>query len=231
MFLLSVCLCALATNTSQTGAKKVSAGSDKTDGKVVVNQNCHFRAAAIADITAELKKQFETLKKELTLQLETINKKDNKDPWIKLNTAGPVCFGARDNRFGKVLVPSGGKLVSVKLAHLYGYVTCDKNNALFWSYWGCSPYHALKEKVDVVITTSAGRVLLPSSQFITSSTKWSRITGYNSFSPELVLSAFSNPSSVTKGQELRLWYGEDFVNSSEGDNAGMTCCDIYARII
>ena len=79
MFLLSVCLCALAANTSQTGAKNVSAGSDKTDGKVVVNQNCQISGtAAIADITAELKKQFETLKKELTQQLEKINKKANK---------------------------------------------------------------------------------------------------------------------------------------------------------
>ena len=144
-----------------------------------------------------------------------------------------MCFGARDNQFGKFLVPSSGRLASVKLVHLYGYVTCQKSVASYWSYWGCSIYHgSVKAHVNVAITTSANRILLPSSQFITvSSTKWSRIPGYNSFSPALVLSAFSNPPSVTQGQELRLWYGEDLVNSSEGDNAGKSCCDVFARFV
>ena len=48
-------------------------------------------------------------------------------PWIKMKTS-PVYFGARDNTFGSFVVPSSGKLVSVKLVHVYGYVTCDKRN-------------------------------------------------------------------------------------------------------
>ncbi|CAH3042873.1 unnamed protein product, partial [Porites lobata] len=133
------------------------------------------------------------------------------DGWIKLNT-NLVCFGARDNRFGKFLVPSSGKLASVKLVHVYG--------SIYQSYWGCGPQSSLKTKVDAVITTLGGSVLLPSSHFITGANKWSLIPGYNSLSPELVLSAFSNPPSVTRGQELRLWYGEDLANSSESDNGG-----------
>ena len=142
-----------------------------------------------------------------------------------------MCFGARDNRFGKFLVPSSGKLASVKLVHVYGYVACA-GRATYRSYWGCHQYPGLKNHVDVVITTSGGGVLLPSSQFITDKkAKWSLIPGYNSLSPELVLSAFSNPPSVTRGQELRLWYGEDLANSSESDNGGTSCCDVYARLI
>lgn len=56
---------------------------------------------------------------------------------------------------------------------------------------------------------------------------WSRVPGYTSVSPELVLSFF-NPYSVQSGQELRLWYGEDVMNVSEGDNGGTACVDIYA---
>ena len=146
-----------------------------------------------------------------------------------------MCFGARDDQFGKFLVSTGGKLASVKLVHLYGYVNCQTNMDNYWSYWGCSTYHGgVKDHVNVAITTSANQILLPSSKFMTDSYKsqlWSRIPGYNSFSPELVMSAFSNPPSVTKGQELRLWYGEDLVNSTENDNAGKACCDVYARFI
>ena len=142
-----------------------------------------------------------------------------------------MCFGARDNRFGKFLVPSSGKLASVKLVHVYGYVACARG-AIYQSYWGCGQHSSLKNHVDAVITTSGGSVLLPSSQFITDKThKWSLIPGYNSLSPELVLSAFSSPPSVTRGQELRLWYGEDLANSSESSNGGTSCCDVYARLI
>lgn len=85
--------------------------------------------------------------------------------------------------------------------------------------------------VDVTITTSGNRILLPPSQFITmSSTKWSKIPGYNSLSPELVLSVFSSPPAVASGQELRLWYGEDLVNKIESDNGGISCCEVYARL-
>ena len=143
-----------------------------------------------------------------------------------------MCFGARDNRFGKFFVPFSGKLASVKLVHVYGYVTCDNRKTSYWSYWGCGQHSSLKNQVDAVITTSGGSVLLLSSQFITDKTnKWSLIPGYNSLSPELVLSAFSNPPSVTSGQELRLWYGEDLANTYESDNGGTSCCDVYARLI
>ena len=153
------------------------------------------------------------------------------DPWIKMNTA-PVCFGARNNQFGKFLVRSSGQVASLKLVHVYGFVSCLKGVVTHWSYWGCGHYSSAKNQVDIVVTNSAGRVLLPSSQFITGkSAMWSLIPGYNSLSPELVLSAFSNPPSVTRGQELRLWYGEDLMNTWEADNGGRACCDIYARFL
>ena len=85
--------------------------------------------------------------------------------------------------------------------------------------------------MDVVITTSTNSVFLPPSQFISSSTKWSKIPGYNSLSPELVLSVFPSPLTATSGQVLRLWYGEDLVDSSEGDNGGTCCCDVFAGLM
>ena len=89
----------------------------------------------------------------------------------------------------------------------------------------------MSDQVDVVITTSTNSVLLPPSQFILTGTKWSKIPGYKSLSPELVLSVFSSPLTVTSGQVLRLWYGEDLVNSSESDNGGTYCCDVFSRFL
>lgn len=61
---------------------------------------------------------------------------------------------------------------------------------------------------------------------------WSSIPGYDSLSPELVLLALSNPPFVTRGQELRVWYGEDLNKKAKvDDNEGKSCCDIYARFM
>ena len=154
------------------------------------------------------------------------------DPWIKLNTV-PVCFGAKDQQFGTFSVPSSGRLLAIKLVHLYVYVTCLATKVEYWSQWGCGTYNSFKDQVDVVITTATNGVLLPASQFITYGTlKWSKIPGYNSLSPELVLSVFSSPLSVTTGQVLRLWYGEDLANNGgQRDNGGTSCCDVFARFM
>ena len=144
-----------------------------------------------------------------------------------------MCFGAKDGQFGKFSVPSAGSLLAIKLVHLYGYFTCSKNKVYHWSYWGCGAHSSLRDHVDVVITTSTNGVLLPPSQFITDGTlKWSKIPGYNSLSPELVLSVFSSPLTVTSGQVLRLWYGEDLANNGgQGDNGGTSCCNVFARFM
>ena len=58
--------------------------------------------------------------------------------------------------------------------------------------------------------------------------RWA-IPGYNSLSPELVLSVFLNPISLSSNQVLRLWYGEDLANHKEqGDNGERVCADVYS---
>ena len=144
----------------------------------------------------------------------------------------PVCFGARGDHFGRFYAPSSGKLAAIKLVHLYGYVSCATSlGRSSFSYWGCGylkhPHSWVNELVNVVIATSANHILFPPSQFVITNEKWSKIPGYTSLSPALVLSAYAHPHSVSSGQELRLWFGEDFVNRFEGDNGGRACCDVY----
>ena len=146
--------------------------------------------------------------------------------WRKVNFS-PVCFGARNQQFGRFYIRSSGKLASVQLVHLHGYVTCDTRHISYWSYWGCGSYNS-GDKVNLVITTAANHVLLPPSQLMVHhGAKWSKIPGYTSLSPELVLSFF-HPYWVFSGQQLRVWYGEDLMNAGEGDNGGRACFDIYA---
>ena len=115
--------------------------------------------------------------------------------------------------------------------HLYGYVSCDTRYSIHWSYWGCAYHGGIKQRVSVAITTSGNHILLPASQLAPDPALWTTILGYDSQSPELVLSFFSHPRSMTSGEELRLWYGEDFSGITEGDNGGRVCCDVYGLFI
>ena len=44
-------------------------------------------------------------------------------------------------------------------------------------------------------------------------------------SSELV---FRNAVTLSQGQELQIWYGQDFADCGESDNSGATCVDVYA---
>ena len=141
-----------------------------------------------------------------------------------------MCFSAKNRTCGKFHAPKSGSLAAMKLVHVYGYVTCHTPAAHSWSYWGCDVSDK-KDQIDVIITNSSD-VLLPPSQLMTSSAeKWSKFSGYDDSSKELVLSVFSDPLSVTSGQELCLWYGEAFSQGSTSDNDGEVCCDVYARYV
>ena len=90
----------------------------------------------------------------------------------------------------------------------------------------------MQAQVSVTITTTANRILLPPKQFLTiPSLEWYKIPGYNSVSPELILSVLSTPNWISSDQELLLWYGEDLVNFSEDDNGGTVCVNVYALFV
>ena len=108
-------------------------------------------------------------------------------------------------------------------------MSCYTSVTSYWSYWGCNDNPVTGPRVNVVITNLSNHILLPPNQFIDDVTShWYKNPGYNSLSPELVLSVFLNPISVPSNQVLRLWYGEDLTNQSEGDNGGRVCTDVYS---
>ena len=72
LFLVSACMYAVAANTLRT---------NKTHREVVVNQLCqHSGANTLKEITTQLKKEFETLKKELNklINQKKMNKTENR---------------------------------------------------------------------------------------------------------------------------------------------------------
>ncbi|XP_015760567.1 PREDICTED: uncharacterized protein LOC107339769 isoform X2 [Acropora digitifera] len=148
---------------------------------------------------------------------------DSETPWRKLNSA-PVCFGARDNQFGRFRVEVGGSIHAVKLVHVSGAVNCCfLRNAS--SKWGCDLPN-VRQEISVLLTDTSDTILLPMSQHFSYT-----IPGYDAQSSEIVLSGFPNPLHLSPDKELRLWYGEDLHGRSEQDNSGTSCTDVFAKYL
>ena len=136
-----------------------------------------------------------------------------------------MCFGAKDDQFGRFEIETGGSINAVKLVHVSGRVTCNINDDA-WSRFGCWKAH---HGLYIVITNSTDDILLPESQESVDS--WYTLPGYYPDSKEIAFTENSTPLLLFSGQELRIWFVEDLANAGEGDNAGISCVDVFATYI
>jgi hypothetical protein len=54
------------------------------------------------------------------------------------------------------------------------------------------------------------------------------LNGTTHTSPELAFRDLPNPLPVSRNQKLQIWYGQDWIDCTEGGNNGTTCVDVYA---
>ena len=70
-----------------------------------------------------------------------------------------VCFGARDNKYGRFTLKQDGVLIAIRLKHESGHVICSKKgtgNKKAGYYWGCS-----STLLGTVITDEKNAVIFP----------------------------------------------------------------------
>ena len=146
-----------------------------------------------------------------------------------MNT-GPVCFGARDNQYGAFNITKSGRLNTIKLVPKSGAIRCYANYDE--SYWGCRHPNYGKNGLMTIITNANKESVLPPvedlkvvSDSILKPHHY-HLNGISHTSPELVFSHFSNQSSVSRNQELQIWYGQDCIDCCEENNNGTTCVDV-----
>ena len=132
-----------------------------------------------------------------------------------------MCFGAKDNQFGHFQVEIGGSIEAVKLFHLYGLVSCGGGGMK----WGCA---GSAKSLSVFVTNASNSILLP---VVKASLYLYNLPGYDSDSFEVVFNDFPSPLQLSSGQELRLWFSEDYYNYYEFDNGGTTCADVFAKYL
>ena len=138
-------------------------------------------------------------------------------------SVGNGCTEAKGNKYAEVkFLGTPGFMLAMKLVHKSGYVSCAIDGRR--SNWGCA---AASTDIRMVVTDDKNQVIYPSPQLVANVHKYT-VPGFTSSSPELVLSNFAYPTYLSTGSKLRVWYSEDLMDTSEFDNHGKTCMDIYA---
>ena len=106
----------------------------------------------------------------------------------------------------------------LKLAHSHGGITCDGD--FVYAPFGCvTRKKPTISKLRIVITDDQNKKLLPGRKGYTHDGK--------DGSSMYIL--FKNTVNLQRGQQLRLWYEEDFKDEMTHDNFGMSCAYVLAR--
>ena len=121
----------------------------------------------------------------------------------------------------------------MKLVHRSGSIKCNLNDPK--SYWGCryKPLHG-NNGLLTIITNEKKEAILPPAGTLQAHNSCNKkkhfysLKGTTHTSPELVFPDIPNKLSVSRNQELQIWYGQDWRDCSEGGNSGKTCVDVYA---
>ena len=133
-----------------------------------------------------------------------------------------MCFGARDDSYGKFSIHKAGKISAFKLAHRSGSVSCLPG-AEKGTNWGCRYTDYIGQICTHITNASNVRIVNVSD----SGHGCYQLPGFDHNSPEIELN-LSSPIGVCAGQEFRIWYAEDLKDLNDDDNPfHKSCVDVY----
>ena len=173
-----------------------------------------------------------TLTGRLLALLRLINTFPFSGVWQKISKK-PVCFGAKNNKYGAFKMTKTGRVKSMKLVRRSGSIRCDLITSA--SYWGCILSYP-KNSLMTIITNANQQALFPPFNKLKETKPLAlckkkhfyalKLVGHKS--KNLVYDNLASPLPLARNQELRIWYGQDWIGCLEFDNSGATCVDVYA---
>jgi len=141
-----------------------------------------------------------------------------------LNDA-PICYQAKNDGFGEFRLKRNSKIKFIRLQYVSGSIKCSADATA--SRWGCyimgdSVY--TNDKIAIVITDSQNNVVFPGNPYTDFLYVLPGFTHY-SWTLKVNLDHYAG----RKDQVLKIWYGEDYLNSHEDNNTGEVCINVDVR--
>ena len=136
-----------------------------------------------------------------------------------------VCFGARDDSYGFSRTSKAGNIVTFKLTHKSGYVTCHSWNPSYQSKWGWVQNRLIPNQMAKLMTDKNRNLLLPKSDFLSDywDCKFYSLPWATTESPQLLFDNFSTPLALETSQEFQIWYSVDLFKWGYGVNGFEKC--------
>ena len=147
------------------------------------------------------------------------------EKWEKLNSV-PLCYGARDDTYGEFAFSKAGSIMKLTLTHINGFLSC--NPMYPPSYWGCDHPSLAQGKLMTLVTFQNRTRLQPAKIFGSPCNPQYSINGSSLNSTSLSFEPFDIPLAAAVDDNFQIWFGQDFTNCSEDNNAGVICVDVHA---
>ena len=147
------------------------------------------------------------------------------EKWEKLNSV-PLCYGARDDTYGEFAFSKAGSIMKLTLTHINGFLSC--NPMYLPSYWGCDHPSLAQGKLMTLVTFQNRTRLQPAKIFGSPCNPQYNINGSSLNSTLLSFEPFDIPLAASVDDNFQIWFGQDFTNCSEDNNAGVICVDVHA---
>ena len=116
------------------------------------------------------------------------------------------------------------------LQHVSGFLTCNVHHEQLNSLWGCNAHHQSHTFTTWITTTlDQDGVIFPGSSVHLHANKHYDLPRYDNTQSKSVILNTDKAHAVEKGEELRVWYGEDLFGRTERDNGGKACVEVWAN--
>ncbi|XP_057309810.1 uncharacterized protein LOC130647839 [Hydractinia symbiolongicarpus] len=135
--------------------------------------------------------------------------------------AGHVCFGAKGNNYGSIILRSTGVLTKLRLLHTgEASLNCNMHRCSSGSKWGCC---VTAGEIYIIITNKENEIIAPETMPKRYSYK---LPGFDQNSAFIQFDVYN--TTVKVGDELRIWHLQDIKDKSEYNNEGRSCANVYA---
>ena len=138
-------------------------------------------------------------------------------------TIKPICYGTNNNYYATFEIPQKGRVKYFKLVHFSGHVTCNRY-VPSTSRWGCGVINS--DRVLTGITDADDRVIAPTG---THHLGVYHIENANHKTDDELNLMTDTDVEFKQNQELRIWFMEDLINFTEGDNGGLHCVHVLIK--
>ncbi len=155
--------------------------------------------------------------------------------WTRI--ANNVCFGAKGSQYGSFSTSFSGTINHYLAVKVSGCLGNGGGNCGSTGIWGSSSTPpdecpGNQQNGFYMVTSSNGQIITDATVDLFSNVEyshsaWLLMTNYCASSPYLVFD-YVDPFDFTAGG-YQLWFGEDYKNYTESDNAGTVCAHVYVK--